>query len=323
MYNFKPLGQHISIKLGMEVEADMRNQKMVINKEKCILGGIMAVALLSVGIGLASVLSDTKGYKNNKENVIDLNEGIAGNTDDEQDGGDDGQESLVSLGNETGNAGSSGGSGNAGAAGGSGSAGNSGSRNTGNELYGEDDSAGMTGSTGTAGDSGLAGDEGAGTEISSEEMPVAAGVAIDPLEGYTFGENSVLMWPIAGNIVMNYSMDSTILHKTLGTYKTNPAINISAEIGTNVGAAASGIVQSIYDSEETGTTMVIAVGSGYVTTYGLLDNLAVEEGDSVTAGQVIGTVGAPTAYYVEEGPNVYFAVSKDGTPVDPTEYLAE
>ena len=320
MYNFKPLGQHISIKLGMEVEADMRNTKMVINKEKCILGGIMAVALLSVGIGLASVLSDTKGYKNNKENVIDLNEGIAGNTDDEQDGGDDGQESLVSLGNETGNAG---GAGSTGTAGSSGSTGNSGGRNTGNELYGEDDSAGMTGSTRTAGDSGLAGDEGAGTEISSEEMPVAAGVAIDPLEGYTFGENSVLMWPIAGNIVMNYSMDSTVLHKTLGTYKTNPAINISAEIGTNVGAAASGIVQSIYDSEETGTTMVIAVGSGYVTTYGLLDNLAVEEGDSVTAGQVIGTVGAPTAYYVEEGPNVYFAVSKDGTPIDPTEYLAE
>lgn len=313
MYNSKSLGQHISIKLGMEVEADMRNQKMVINKEKCILGGIMAVALLSVGIGLASVLSDSKSNSYNKENVIDLNEGIAGNTDgsegqeDEQDAGEDGQESLVSLGNEAKNAGGSG---------------NAGGRNTGNELYGEDDRTGMTGNAGTAGGNSLAGDEGEGTE-DSEEMPVAAGVAIDPLEGYTFGENSVLMWPIAGNIVMNYSMDSTILHKTLGTYKTNPAINISAEVGTNVGAAASGIVQSIYDSEETGTTMVIAVGSGYVTTYGLLDNLAVEEGDSVTAGQVIGTVGAPTAYYVEEGPNVYFAVSKDGTPVDPTEYLAE
>ena len=297
----------------MEVEADMRNQKMVINKEKCILGGIMAVALLSVGIGLASVLSDSKSNSYNKENVIDLNEGIAGNTDgsegqeDEQDAGEDGQESLVSLGNEAKNAGGSG---------------NAGGRNTGNELYGEDDRTGMTGNAGTAGGNSLAGDEGEGTE-DSEEMPVAAGVAIDPLEGYTFGENSVLMWPIAGNIVMNYSMDSTILHKTLGTYKTNPAINISAEVGTNVGAAASGIVQSIYDSEETGTTMVIAVGSGYVTTYGLLDNLAVEEGDSVTAGQVIGTVGAPTAYYVEEGPNVYFAVSKDGTPIDPTEYLAE
>ena len=319
MYNSKSLGQHISIKLGMEVEADMRNQKMVINKEKCILGGIMAVALLSVGIGLASVLSDSKSNSYNKENVIDLNEGIAGNTDgsegqeDEQEDGEDGQESLVSLGNEAGNAGrgeNAGGSGNAGG------------RNTGSELYGEDDRTGMTGNAGTAGGSGLAGDEGEGTE-DSEEMPVAAGVAIDPLEGYTFGENSVLMWPIAGNIVMNYSMDSTILHKTLGTYKTNPAINISAEVGTNVGAAASGIVQSIYDSEETGTTMVIAVGSGYVTTYGLLDNLAVEEGDSVAAGQVIGTVGAPTAYYVEEGPNVYFAVSKDGTPIDPTEYLAE
>ena len=273
----------------------------------------MAVALLSVGIGLASVLSDSKSNSYNKENVIDLNEGIAGNTDgsegqeDEQEAGEDGQESLVSLGNEAKNAGGSG---------------NAGGRNTGNELYGEDDRTGMTGNAGTAGGNSLAGDEGEGTE-DSEEMPVAAGVAIDPLEGYTFGENSVLMWPIAGNIVMNYSMDSTILHKTLGTYKTNPAINISAEVGTNVGAAASGIVKSIYDSEETGTTMVIAVGSGYVTTYGLLDNLEVEEGDSVTAGQVIGTVGAPTAYYVEEGPNVYFAVSKDGTPVDPTEYLAE
>ena len=174
MYNFKSLGQHISIKLGMEVEADMRNQKMVINKEKCILGGIMAVALLSVGIGLASVLSDSKSNSYNKENVIDLNEGIAGNTDDsegqedERDAGEDGQESLVSLGNEAGNAG------------GSGTAGNSGGRNTGSELYGEDDRTGMTGNAGTAGGSGLAGDEGEGTE-DSEEMPVAAGVAIDPL----------------------------------------------------------------------------------------------------------------------------------------------
>ena len=125
MYNSKSLGQHISIKLGMEVEADMRNQKMVINKEKCILGGIMAVALLSVGIGLASVLSDSKSNSYNKENVIDLNEGIAGNTDgsegqeDEQEDGEDGQESLVSLGNEARNAGGSG---------------NAGGRNTGNEI---------------------------------------------------------------------------------------------------------------------------------------------------------------------------------------------
>ena len=74
---------------------------------------------------------------------------------------------------------------------------------------------------------------------------------------------------------MNYSMDSTILHKTLGTYKTNPAINISAEIGTNVGAAASGIVQSIYDSEETGTTMVIAVvNTPYILYYKCTTNAA-------------------------------------------------
>jgi murein DD-endopeptidase MepM/ murein hydrolase activator NlpD len=97
---------------------------------------------------------------------------------------------------------------------------------------------------------------------------------------------------------------------------------IGSTVGAEVEAAASGIVQSIYESEETGTTMVIAVGDGYMTTYGLLDNLTVQEGEAVIAGQALGTVGAPTAYYVEEGANVYFAVTKDGEPVDPTEFLA-
>ena len=285
MYNYKSLGQHISIKLGMEVEADMRDRKMVINKEKVILGTIMTVALFSVGIGLASVLSDSKNYENNKNNVVDLNESNASDevADSELDKYILSSDSLTGV-------------------------------DDGKAV--NNDNGGMAGrteeETTTVEQEGMHNDD---------EKEVAAGVAIDPMSAYSFNKSSVLMWPIAGNIVMNYSMDSTILHKTLGTYKTNPAISISATIGTNVGAAASGIVQSIYESEETGTTMIIAVGDGYTTTYGLLDNLTVKEGDAVIAGQVLGTVGAPTAYYVEEGPNVYFAVNKDGEPVDPTEYL--
>lgn len=262
----------------------MKERKMVIDKEKIIWGVIMAVALFSVGIGLASVLSDSKNYENNKNNVVDLNDGsemdeLADSFDFEKAVNDN--------------------------------------KAVNDKKTADDDKAGMQQVNKTAEEETVT--EGMSQE---DERPVSAGVATDPLDAYSFGKSSVLMWPIAGEIVMNYSMDSTVLHKTLGTYKTNPAISIAATIGTNVGAAASGIVQSIYESEETGTTMVIAVGDGYTTTYGLLDNLSVKEGDAVAAGQVLGTVGAPTAYYVEEGPNVYFSVSKDGEAVDPTEYLA-
>ena len=41
----------------------------------------------------------------------------------------------------------------------------------------------------------------------------------------------------------------------------------------------------------------------------------------VKEGEVIGNISAPTKYYSVEGPNLYFAMKKDGVPVDPFEYL--
>ena len=122
---------------------------------------------------------------------------------------------------------------------------------------------------------------------------------------------------------LKYSMDSTIYFPTLGVYKCNPAISIKAEKGTNVGVAASGVVKNVSINEETGTTVDIAIGDGYVTTYGLLDNIVVKAGDKVTRGQLLGTVSQPTAYYTTEGANLYFKVTKDGESVDPVELFEE
>ena len=41
----------------------------------------------------------------------------------------------------------------------------------------------------------------------------------------------------------------------------------------------------------------------------------------VSAGEIIGTIAEPTKYYTKEGSNLYFALSKDGQPLDPTLYL--
>ncbi len=146
---------------------------------------------------------------------------------------------------------------------------------------------------------------------------------IDIADGYTFSEADSLLWPVSGDVILKYSMDSTIFFPTLGVYKCNPAISIKADEGTNVGVSASGVVKSVTVSEETGTTVDVAIGNGYETTYGLLDNVVVRSGDKVTKGQLLGTVSAPTAYYTKEGANLYFKVTKDGVSVDPMELLAE
>lgn len=136
-----------------------------------------------------------------------------------------------------------------------------------------------------------------------------------------FGEDSALTWPLVGNVLLNYSMDKTIFFPTLQQYKYNPSIVIGATQGADVGCAADGVVESVYEDAKTGTTVVMRLGDGYELTYGQLAEVTVEEGDYVETGAYIGKVAAPTKYYTAEGTNVYFKLTKDGEPVDPMDYL--
>jgi len=160
------------------------------------------------------------------------------------------------------------------------------------------------------------------TDAVGGEIEVGADDTGDNISAkYSFGENDTLLRPVSGDIIMKYSMDSTIYYKTLGLYKVNPAVNIAAAVGTEVAAAASGVVSSIDVSDETGTTVSIAIGNNYVTTYGMLDNVSLKKGMTVVAGDIIGTVAEPTRYYSQEGANLYFKLTSDGAPIDPTQYF--
>ena len=48
-----------------------------------------------------------------------------------------------------------------------------------------------------------------------------------------------------------------------------------------------------------------------------------KKGDKVVAGQLIGTVASPSAYYIEEGPGVYFKLTQYGEPINPDTYFVE
>lgn len=134
----------------------------------------------------------------------------------------------------------------------------------------------------------------------------------------TFNEEKGLLWPVDGNVIMNYSMSSVIYFQTLDQYKCNPAIIIQAEVGEEVLNAAKGIVSDISYNEETGNTVTISIGDGYKVIYGQLDeNLNVKEGQTVSEGTAIGTIAKPTKYYVKEGTNLFFEVLLEDETVNP------
>ena len=130
-------------------------------------------------------------------------------------------------------------------------------------------------------------------------------------------EADKLIWPVAGNVIRKYSMDSLVHYSTLEQWKVSSAMLISAEEGEEVVCGVDGIITAIEDNEETGLTLATSIGDGYALEYGQLENLTVEEGDSVEKGQIIGNISKPTRYNLVEGPSLHFKLTKGEDTLDP------
>lgn len=168
------------------------------------------------------------------------------------------------------------------------------------------------------------------SEFKTEELDLAENLVISEIEE-TSGADVVeeqptlsfspeqdrILWPVAGNIILDYSMDKTVYFATLDQYKYNPAVIIQGSVNEAVMCGAQGRVTSIETLEETGTTVTLDIGDGYELIYGQLKELPIKEGDYLKAGETVGYVSEPTRFYSSEGANVYFEIRKDGTSVDP------
>ncbi len=164
-------------------------------------------------------------------------------------------------------------------------------------------------------------DESVDTALGAGEAETAEAISTTVQPSLDFKEEDGLVWPIVGDVLINYSMDKTVYFPTLQQYKYNPAIVIAAQQGAGISAAADGRVTSVGYDSVTGNTIVMDLGNGYELTYGQLENITVSEGSYVNVGDGIGTVASPTKYYSMEGSNVYFKLTKDGEPVNPMTQL--
>lgn len=130
------------------------------------------------------------------------------------------------------------------------------------------------------------------------------------------------VWPVQGSIDVPYAVETLLYDSTMADWRTHNGIDIACDIGTQVMAAAAGTVVSVIDDDLAGTTVEIDHANGVHSVYSnLAAQPAVGEGDVVTMGQVIGSVGGTALGETNQAPHLHFAMEQDGVPTNPLEYL--
>ena len=129
--------------------------------------------------------------------------------------------------------------------------------------------------------------------------------------------------PVDGDTVVSHALDMLCYNQTTRDWRTHAGIDIAAQAGTQVVAAADGTVHAVYEDETMGLTLVLHHGDSYTTTYASLEEVTVKAGDTVAAGQKIGTVGASALMEAAIGDHLHFAVTCQGKHMDPNTFLED
>ena len=100
--------------------------------------------------------------------------------------------------------------------------------------------------------------------------------------------------------------------------KLHSGIDIPADQGAVILAAADGTVTEVGFDRERGNYLVLDHGGGLTTLYAHCRNVDVKEGDMVKAGEMVGAVGSTG---MSTGPHLHFEVRQDGEAQNPVVYF--
>ena len=135
---------------------------------------------------------------------------------------------------------------------------------------------------------------------------------------------SIFVWPVRGQVVADWSLEVLAYDETMGDWRTHSGIDISAPVGTQVMAVAGGTVSGVEEDDLMGTTVTITHAGGLESVYANLAEVpAVEVGDQVDVGDVIGATGTTAAAESARAPHLHLEMWKEGESVDPLDYLPE
>lgn len=127
--------------------------------------------------------------------------------------------------------------------------------------------------------------------------------------------------PLSGQTIGEFAVDCLSYNETTRDWRIHRGVDLAAEIGAEVHAAAEGVVESIHEDDSMGTTVVIRHQDGYKTKYcSLGEKPAVSVGDSVALGQTIGNVDNSALMENAIGAHLHFEVTQNDVQVDPSAF---
>lgn len=119
-------------------------------------------------------------------------------------------------------------------------------------------------------------------------------------------------WPVRGNVIARFG--------PAGDGERNDGINIAAEAGMPIRAAAAGTVTYAGDGlKDYGNLVLIAHLGGYVSAYAHAQRLLVSPGERVEMGEVIATAGETGGV---DRPQLHFEIRAGVKPLNPLPLLA-
>ncbi len=107
-------------------------------------------------------------------------------------------------------------------------------------------------------------------------------------------------------------------HPVYGGQRFHYGVDLSAPQGTPIYASRGGQVSTATYGSSGGYYVIINHLDGYTSNYLHMTHYIVSPGEYVAAGQVIGYCGSTGA---STGPHLHFAIYKNGTAVNPAEYI--
>jgi septal ring factor EnvC (AmiA/AmiB activator) len=141
-------------------------------------------------------------------------------------------------------------------------------------------------------------------------------VAAPMLPGHFGGMKGRLPWPTRGPVISHFGRER---HPELNTITENLGIEIQARLGSPVTSVGDGIVQTITWQRGRGNIIIISHDDGYYTVYTHLQDIQVEELQTIKQGQIIGSVGDSGSLH---GPILHFQIWKNTVNLDPEDWLA-
>lgn len=124
-----------------------------------------------------------------------------------------------------------------------------------------------------------------------------------------------LKYPISGELVIREYSESAVRNETMNDLRPHMGVDFGGESGEEVVSMCDGVVKDIYKDEMLGNVLVVE-NDELTVYYCGLEDITVERGGELSAGNAIGTVGT-VPFEEKDEPHIHVSIIVNNRYIDP------